>query len=210
MWLFINYTICIVFRGYDSVQENPFREWFAHVGELRSLSMNVPVLALTATASPANRKKIMKSVCLKSDNVVILDNPDRENIKISVIPIQNNVDDEKLFHWMVRGILKEKLGFERHLIFCASIKDCSRLYCMFSRLLGNTCTEFVNMYHSNTPEYIKEKMCTNMESDSGKYRVLICTNAAGMGVNFKNLNNVIHNGVTHDLDTFVQQIGRAG
>lgn len=81
--------------------------------------------------------------------------------------------------------MKEKLGFERHLIFCASIKDCSRLYCMFSRLLGYTCTEFVNIYNSKTPEYIKEKICTNIESDSGKYRVLICTNAAGMDVNSK-------------------------
>lgn len=97
------------------------------------------MLALTATASPANRKKIMKSICFKSDNAVILDNPDRENMNISVIPIPNNVDDEKLFHWMMKGIMKEKLGLERHLIFCASIKDCSRLYCMFSRLLGNTC-----------------------------------------------------------------------
>lgn len=49
-----------------------------------------------------------------------------------------------------------------------------------------------------------------MGSKSGKIRVLICTNAAGMGVNFKNLNNVIHYGVPHDLDTFVQQMGRAG
>lgn len=200
----------VVQWGYDSAQGNSFREWFARIGELRSLGLNVPVLALTATASPANRKKIMKSLCFKSDNVVILDNPDRENIKISVFQIPNNVDDEKLFHWMIKGIMEKLNGFERHLIFCASIKDCSRLYCMFSRLLGNTCTEFVNMYHSKTPEYVKEKIRTDMGSESGKIRVLICTNAAGMGVNFKNLNNVIHYGVPHDLDTFVQQMGRAG
>lgn len=163
-----------------------------------------------SNSKSGKQKKDHEKPLLKSYNVVILDNPDRENIKISVIPIPNNVDDEKLFHWMVRGIMKEKLGFERHLIFCASIKDCSRLYYMFSMLLGNTCTEFVNMYHSKTQEYIKEKFCTNMESDSGKYHVLICTNAAGMGVNFKNLNNVIHYGVPHNLDTFVQQIGCAG
>lgn len=71
----------------------------------------------------------MKSLCFKSDNVVILDNPDRENMNISVIPILNNEDDEKLFHWMIKGILK-KLGLERHLFFCVSIKDCSRLYCI--------------------------------------------------------------------------------
>ena len=40
--------------------------------------------------------------------------------------------------------------------------------------------------------------------------MLICTNAAGMGVNVRNLNNIIHYGVPHDLNTFVQQMGRAG
>lgn len=86
----------------------------ARIGELSSLGLDVPVLALTATASPANRKKIMTSLCFKSNNVVILDNPDRENMNISVIPIPNNVDDEKLFHWMIKGIMKEELGLERH------------------------------------------------------------------------------------------------
>lgn len=74
------------------------------------IKLDVPVLALTATTSPANRKKIMTSLCFKSDNGVILDNPDRENMNISVIPIPNKVDDEKLFHWIIKGIMKEKLG----------------------------------------------------------------------------------------------------
>ena len=77
----INKVLSQFFRGHGSGQESPFREWFSHIGELISLSLNVPVLALTATASPTNRKKIMKSLCFRSDSVVILDNPDRKNIK---------------------------------------------------------------------------------------------------------------------------------
>ncbi|XP_062599088.1 uncharacterized protein LOC134260556 [Saccostrea cucullata] len=198
----------VVHWGQGSAQESPFREWFSHIGELRSLSLNVPVLALTATASPTNRKKIMKSLCFKADNVVILDNPDRQNIKITVITIPNNVDNEKLFHWLIKGVMQKKSDFERHLIFCSSIKDCSHLFCMLSRLIGST--ELVNMYQSKTPEFVKENIRTDMGSETGKIRVLICTNAAGMGVNFKNLHCVIHYGVPHDLDTFVQQMGRAG
>ena len=41
-----------------------------------------------------------------------------------------------------------------------------------------------NMYHSKTNEKVKEKIRDDMSSD-GLIRVLICTNAAGMGVNFK-------------------------
>lgn len=49
-----------------------------------------------------------------------------------------------------------------------------------------------------------------MESEDGQIRVLISTNAAGMGVNFKGLHNVVHYGPPRDLDTLVQQMGRAG
>ena len=44
----------------------------------------------------------------------------------------------------------------------------------------------------------------------GQIRILICSNAAGMGINFYGLNNVIHYGLPRSMDTFVQQMGRAG
>lgn len=81
----------------------------------------------------------MKSICFKLDNVVILDNFDCENMNIFVILILNNVDDEKFFYWMMKGIMKEKFGLERYLIFCVLIKDCFWLYCMFFRFFGNIC-----------------------------------------------------------------------
>ena len=44
----------------------------------------------------------------------------------------------------------------------------------------------------------------------GKFRVLICTNSAGMGVNYHGVNNIILYGLPREMDTFVQQIGRCG
>ncbi|XP_056022171.1 recQ-like DNA helicase BLM [Ostrea edulis] len=46
--------------GEGQKNEEAFRKYFSKIGELRSLSLNVPILSLTATASPSNRKKIMK------------------------------------------------------------------------------------------------------------------------------------------------------
>lgn len=40
--------------------------------------------------------------------------------------------------------------------------------------------------------------------------MLICTNAAEMGVNFRNVNNIVHYGQPRDLDNLVQQMGSAG
>ena len=78
----------------------------------------------------------------------------------------------------------------------------------FVREFGQDSALF-DMYHSKTNEKVKEKNRDDMSSN-GVIRVLICTNAAGMGVNFFGLNNVIHYGLPYQMDTFVQQMGRAG
>lgn len=44
----------------------------------------------------------------------------------------------------------------------------------------------------------------------GTIRIFVCTNAAGMGVNFHGVNNIIHFNLPRQMDTFVQQMGRAG
>jgi ATP-dependent DNA helicase RecQ len=65
------------------------------------------------------------------------------------------------------------------------------------------------MFHSKTSYHIKEKIRKDMSVD-GNIRVLICTNSAGMGVNFHNLHNIVHYGLPREMDTLVQQMGRAG
>ncbi|XP_062615259.1 ATP-dependent DNA helicase RecQ-like [Saccostrea cucullata] len=51
--------------GLEHQQEGPFRQWFAHIGEMRSLCSGVPILALTATASPTHRCQIMQKLCFR-------------------------------------------------------------------------------------------------------------------------------------------------
>lgn len=79
------------------MNEDPFREWFSKIQELRSLCRNVPVLALTATAGPTQRRKILKYLCFRPGYELVLDSPDRRNIKITVKSIKNNDNVEKVF-----------------------------------------------------------------------------------------------------------------
>lgn len=65
------------------------------------------------------------------------------------------------------------------------------------------------MYHSKTPDTKKDEIRVDMAED-GRIRILICTNSAGMGVNFHGANNIIHYGLPMEMDTFVQQMGRGG
>jgi ATP-dependent DNA helicase RecQ len=149
----------------------------------------------------------MQKLCIKKTVTVIVDSPDRSNIKISVQKMKNNVDVEDTFQWLMTGLMEKKQDFPRHIIFCNSIKDCASIYMLFFR---NCEQNLFNMYHSKTTEKTKESIRVDMGNPNGLIRVLICTNAAGMGVNFQNLSNIVHYGPPWDLDTLVQQMGRAG
>ena len=154
------------------------------------------MVALTATASPFQRRRIMKSLCLKNPHV-IADSPDRENIKISAVMVKNNADKEDIFEWLISGFLEQKEQFPRHVIFCNSIKDCSEIYIAFMSNIGKSV--LFDMYHSKTPDSVKERIRDNMNDPSGNLRVLIATDAAGIGVNFKNLYSVVHFGPQEKL-----------
>jgi superfamily II DNA helicase RecQ len=201
-------AILTCFRGEGDKEEEPFREAFAHIGELRSLCPKVPLLALTATSGPSQRRKIMKMLCFRPNSQVILDSPDRENIKITSLCIPNLDNLEKVFHWLISILKTQGAQADRHIIFCESIADVSKIYTVFVKHFGNDCQHF-EMFHSKTDEKVKEIISKDMNED-GNIRVLFCTNAAGMGVNFYNVHHVIHYKLPRKLDTFVQQMGRVG
>ena len=66
------------------------------------------------------------------------------------------------------------------------------------------------MYHSKTPEKIKEKVLQSFMEDNGKSRVVIATSALGMGVNIQDVRQIIHYGVPSDLESYVQEVGWGG
>ena len=133
------------YRGEGKNNDEAFRDYFSKTGQLRSLSLNVYKLSLTATASPTNRKRIMKSLAFRENNVVIIDSPDRPNIKINVKCLKNNSDISETFSWLIDQLTLEKKNLERHVIFCESIKYCAHLYSMFIRKCDST---LVQMFHS--------------------------------------------------------------
>ena len=166
------------------------------------------MVALTATAGPTQRRKILKSLCFNANCKVIHDSADRPNIKISSKHIPNNEDADITFKWLFAELQEFGKDLSRHVVFCESISDVSKVYMAFAREFGSV--SLYNMYHSKTNEKVKETIRNDMSSSDGLIRVLICTNAAGMGVNFKGVHNVVHYGLPRQMDTFVQQMGRAG
>jgi ATP-dependent DNA helicase RecQ len=150
----------------------------------------------------------MKHLCFTGNNEVIVESPDRTDIKLTSKCIPNNDILDNVFGWLIEDLKKKKQLMPRHVLFCETIADVSKLYTFFVRQFGINC-DLIDMFHSKTNDKIKEKIKNDMAVD-GKIRLLICTNSAGMGVNFYGLHNIIHYGLPREMDTFVQQMGRCG
>ena len=97
-----------LYRGEGKNNDEAFQDYFSKIGQLNSLSLNVSILSLPASASPTNRKRIMKSLAFQENNVVIIDSPDRSNIKINVKCVKNNSDICETFSWFIDKLTLEK------------------------------------------------------------------------------------------------------
>ena len=106
----------------------------------------------------------------------------------------------------------------RTLIYCQTRKQCSLLFRLFEVYLGEQMyhqdklpqNRIVNMYHAGTVASAKTHISDQMARHDGTIRVLIYTNAFGMGVNCKEVRNVIHFGPSKTVESYMQECGRAG
>lgn len=167
------------------------------------------MLALTATASKQRRKKIQKLLGMQACKDIV-DNPDRGNIKLHVQHVKSDAPLTETFSWIVSLLKTDTVKCPRLLIFCKSIDDCSKIYFVCKQYISKDLMQHVDMYHSQTPDKTKGRIREDMATTDGQVRVLVCTNAAGMGVNYAGVNNVINFGPPQEMDTLLQQQGRAG
>lgn len=95
-------------RGEKKDGKEPFRKWCGLVGEIRSfLPKQVPFLALTATASPLTRDKIIKSLSLKKCLEISV-SPNRENIKLFVLKVTSEISVN--FTWLARELNEKNMS----------------------------------------------------------------------------------------------------
>lgn len=82
------------------------------------------------------------------------DTPDRRNINMSVIKVNQNKDPNVIFSWIFEELEKEKEKFQRHILFCNTMKDCSLIYNTLVKNYGKS--HLFNMFHSDTTNYAKD------------------------------------------------------
>lgn len=179
---------------------------------------DVNVMALTATASKATRKAICSSVGMKKV-LLVSQSPNIPNIFYCVNTKEKEI--EEVFSPLVREIRAKRTGMDRSIIFCRSYNSCTNVYFYFKSSLGKSLSEpegyighaelrIVDMFTACTHPTVKNIILRQFQQPDSTLRVLVATVAFGMGIDCPNIRRIIHWGCPEDVETYMQETGRAG
>ena len=105
-----------------------FRESYSKLYELRSLAPNVPVVALTATATKLTRDTVFNLLDMKNA-VEIKESPNKLNVAYVVQYMGNDMELEFYFGWLTDELKQSREKTERTIIiYCQTIRQCGSLY----------------------------------------------------------------------------------
>lgn len=178
---------CISQWGYD------FRPSYLRIAEFRKELPGVPVLALTASATP----DVQKDICDKlqfTNHQVFRQSFERKNLSYSVFKV-----DSKLARLV--DIVKKVPGTA--IVYCKSRKrtgEIMELLQMHGVSAGN--------YHAGMEQ--EERNKRQKDWIDNKTRVMACTNAFGMGIDKPDVRLVVHVDIPDCLENYYQEAGRAG
>ena len=187
--------------------------------ELLFVVTGIPLVTLTATATAQIRSTVLKDLDMH-DCAFVIEDADRPNIKYSVSHIASL---DHSFTWLIEELKDKGVKTPRVLVFCQSKPQCTSLFELFRKELGqdkmynvkegqpkDDRTSLIGMYHHGTREQQKETAARAFTASESNMRVLFCTSSFGMGVDVKNCNLVLHVGPPKLLDEYLQQSGRVG
>lgn len=180
---------CVSQWGHD------FRVSYRRISKFISLLTKRPIVtAFTATATEEVRRDIVDRLELKNPKIFIA-GFDRENLKIIVE--KGVIRKNYLLDYI------EKNKDESGIIYCATRKEVDNLH---SFLLQKGIA--VEKYHAGLSD--EERKVAQEDFIYDKSKLIIATNAFGMGIDKPNIRYVIHYNMPKNIEGYYQEIGRAG
>ncbi len=181
---------CISQWGHD------FRPSYLHLREVVEALGNPPVLALTATATPEVIDDIRRQLGREEMEVVDI-GVYRENLRFEVIPAPR---EEAKRNTLAR-LLGEMEG--TGIVYVSTIKDCEAV------------TEYLESLGIDAIRYhgrlgARERKRNQDRFMAGDLKVIVATNAFGMGIDKPDIRFVIHYNLPGSLESYYQEAGRAG
>ena len=178
---------CISQWGYD------FRPAYLKIAEIRALLPGIPVLALTATATPEVVKDIQARLDFREENVFRM-SFERKNLAYIVRQTDNKT--QELLH-ILRKIPGSAIIYVRNR---RRTKEITEL------LVNEDIT--ADFYHAGLDNAVKDLRQKRWQS--GEVRVMVATNAFGMGIDKPDVRIVLHLDLPDSLEAYFQEAGRAG
>jgi len=174
-----------------------FRPIYKQITNLTKQFINCPIAAFTATAN----KKVQTDIC----NSLNLINPyiyyqsfKRTNLDIEII----NCHNQTIKNISLIRIIKEHQN-EIGIIYCSTRKTTKKLHDFLN--LFNIDSSF---YHAGLDKEKKQNI--QVSFSTGHKKLIIATNAFGMGIDVSNIRYVIHYQIPSNIENYYQEIGRAG
>jgi ATP-dependent DNA helicase RecQ len=189
--LAIDEAHCISQWGHD------FRESYSQLSYLKELRPDVPILALTASATPPVRLDIARQLKLKTPEKHV-HGFYRSNLYYQV----EECEDEEIKNiFLQKALIKHPEG--RILVYCGTRKMTEELSQRYSRKF-----KAIGFYHAGLATPLRNEI--QKSYTEGRIRILFATNAFGMGIDQPNVRAVIHYSIPADLDSLYQEMGRGG
>lgn len=182
---------CVSAWGHD------FRPDYKKLGELRKRYPKVPVMALTATATPRVRVDVVHQLGIQGCKWFLC-SFNRPNLKYIVA--QKN--GSKTLNDVIL-LIKTKFPRVSGIIYCIKRKDCDAM----AEKLQLAEIKAIS-YHAGMNDKEREKAQRDWITD--KYRVVCATIAFGMGIDKPDVRYVIHYSLPKSIEGYYQESGRAG
>lgn len=177
---------CISQWGYD------FRPDYLKIGTLRSV-VKAPVIALTATATPKVCDDIMERLSFK-EPLVLKSGFERRNLTYVVRKCSDKFGQ---LLSVCSGVGGSGIVYMRHRNRCEELS---------AQLSANGVS--ASFYHAGLPASVRSSRQEQWKN--GEVRVMVCTNAFGMGIDKPDVRFVVHMDIPESPEAYFQEAGRAG
>lgn len=188
---------CISEWGHD------FRPDYTRLAELREIMGNPTTIALTATATPEVQIDIVKQLGLQPDEMTMFhEGIDRPNLELRVIDVWDSEEKLDSMETIIeKWITPETTG--SGIVYFTLIRTLEE----FSDNLRKEGISHV-CYHGDLDR--RSRKAIQDDFMNGRNRLVLATNAFGMGVDKEDIRFVIHADVPGSMESYYQEIGRAG
>ena len=200
---------CISQWGYD------FRPSYLAIGKIRSIVPNAPVLALTATATPLVINDIIRRLSVESlllsDATTSNNSHSTPNNKHSTFNVFRMSFERKNLAYIVRYVA-DKEEQMRHILQntpgSAIIYTRSRRHTKEIATMLTEAGMSATFFHASLDANIKDQRQKDWQAD--KIRIMVATNAFGMGIDKPDVRVVLHADCPDSIEAYFQEAGRAG